>query len=177
MAERHAVQRLSQRVRLLARRLTVAIAIAGGAIWVSAALAPAQAGPASLPVHGNWCGPGHGAAALALPAIDPLDDACRRHDACYAQAGYSHCGCDLAFMAELKTIGWRTPPWLAEKARAVHDAIGLTPCAGVDGSIEKQQSVWRDAIGDSFSGRAAPWSIATRLLRLGAETAHRRIAR
>ena len=37
----------------------------------------------SIPIYGNWCGPGHGGG----PAIDAVDAVCRAHDQCYGQRG------------------------------------------------------------------------------------------
>lgn len=48
----------------------------------------------SLPIWGNWCGPGHGGG----PAVDVLDAGCRAHDKCYAERGYFNCACDRALV-------------------------------------------------------------------------------
>lgn len=45
---------------------------------------------ASLPIWGNWCGPGYGGGR----ALDYLDAACRTHDLNYAYYGYFHCASD-----------------------------------------------------------------------------------
>ncbi len=47
-----------------------------------------------VPVHGNWCGPGHGGG----PPTSRLDAACREHDQCYERRGYFDCGCDLELL-------------------------------------------------------------------------------
>ncbi|SDZ25036.1 hypothetical protein [Thermoactinomyces sp. DSM 45892] len=48
-----------------------------------------------LPVHGNWCGPGHGGDSWNNPKPkDNLDHRCMEHDLCYAKVGYFHCTCD-----------------------------------------------------------------------------------
>ena len=41
----------------------------------------------SIPIYGNWCGPGHGGG----PAIDAVDAVCRAHDQCYGSRGYFNC--------------------------------------------------------------------------------------
>jgi hypothetical protein len=46
-----------------------------------------------VPVHGNWCGPGHGKP--GSPAVDDLDECCRAHDKCYDDVGYFDCNCDM----------------------------------------------------------------------------------
>lgn len=45
---------------------------------------------ASIPIWGNWCGPGYGSG----PPIDLLDYGCRDHDRCYGDRGYHKCSCD-----------------------------------------------------------------------------------
>lgn len=52
----------------------------------------------SLPIWGNWCGPGHGGGA----AKDLLDSACRAHDKFYAKKGYFNCSCDRTLIATIK---------------------------------------------------------------------------
>lgn len=37
----------------------------------------------SLPIWGNYCGPGYGGKDSNKPATDVLDEGCRRHDQCY----------------------------------------------------------------------------------------------
>lgn len=78
-----------------------------------------------IPVHGNWCGPGHGGGG----ALDLLDGICRSHDKCYGSKGYFTCSCDdlliksiqysLPFMATMKE---RT------KALAVSAYFHIQPC-------------------------------------------------
>lgn len=52
----------------------------------------------SLPVWGNWCGPGYGGGS----AVDLLDRACRTHDKCYASNGYFNCSCDRSLISAIK---------------------------------------------------------------------------
>jgi hypothetical protein len=53
----------------------------------------------SLPVYGNWCGPGHGGGT----PVDDLDRACMRHDECYGRKGYFDCGCDAQLIRDIDT--------------------------------------------------------------------------
>ena len=46
--------------------------------------------PIRIPVHGNWCGPGH----TGGDVCDALDAACKAHDECYRARGYFDCDCD-----------------------------------------------------------------------------------
>lgn len=48
----------------------------------------------SIPIHGNWCGPGHGGVLSTEPCIDRLDCACRAHDFCYSRYQSANCRCD-----------------------------------------------------------------------------------
>jgi hypothetical protein len=42
-------------------------------------------------VYGRWCGAGCGGTA---PPKDSVDECCMKHDKCYNEKGYFHCGCD-----------------------------------------------------------------------------------
>lgn len=55
----------------------------------------------SLPIYGNWCGPGYGGGT----PIDTLDRACMRHDNCYGIEGYFSCSCDYQLIADIN-FGW-----------------------------------------------------------------------
>ncbi|CCQ74851.1 hypothetical protein [Magnetospira sp. QH-2] len=135
---------------------------------------PAQAvsmGGMTMPMHGNWCGPGHPKNALraSLPPIDALDDACRRHDYCYIQQGEMDCGCDIAFMNELRNMRY---PFNDQriKARAMYDAIAMMPCDNPMGMAYKQSCVWGDLMKDMMTGRAGPWEMPLRWMYLGDKT-------
>lgn len=54
---------------------------------------------ASMPVWGNWCGPGHGG---GVPK-GVLDSLCMTHDLCYAQLGYFNCTCDKGLLVGIST--------------------------------------------------------------------------
>jgi hypothetical protein len=130
--------------------------------------APAAAQGLAIPVHGNWCGPNHGAG----PILDALDDACMRHDHCAAQQGLFDCGCDLAFMDELRSRPWPSPA-LGAKARAVFEAIALTPCTDPDGQSTKMNIIASDWAAAVAAGREPPWAILDRLGALVAEGMNR----
>ena len=122
--------------------------------------------PVSLPVYGNWCGPGHPSAPWrAAPPVDPLDAACMRHDSCTAARGRFDCGCDLALMSELRNTPWPNPV-IARNARAIHDAIAVTPCASPAGMAEKQSWLAGDLLDDMATGRGVPPEVAWRWMRL-----------
>lgn len=49
----------------------------------------------SLPVWGNYCGPGYGTKDSTLEPIDTLDQGCKKHDACYKGVGFrKNCRCN-----------------------------------------------------------------------------------
>lgn len=52
----------------------------------------------SIPIWGNWCGPGHGS---GTPQ-DVLDKGCQIHDKCYGDKGYFTCTCDWALVAYIE---------------------------------------------------------------------------
>lgn len=120
--------------------------------------APAMAQGPSFPVHGNWCGPNHGAG----PILDALDDACMRHDYCTMQVGRLDCGCDIAFMDELAYRPWPNPG-LAAKARAVFEAIALTPCTGAQGQGQKLAMAAQTWARGVALGQEPPWAVFDRL--------------
>lgn len=122
----------------------------------------AEAGP-GLGLYGNWCGPGNSLA--SLPPVDPLDEACMHHDICYVQLGVGACECDLNFMAEIRSI-----PYPGEEtyvlARAMYDALAMTPCDDPTGWALKQSWLWRDVADDAISGRATPFEVPARWMYL-----------
>lgn len=71
-----------------------------------------------IPVHGNWCGPGHSGPAAP---IDLLDTRCQTHDRCYATQGYFNKACDRQLVASiaLDLSQSRYSWWVATKARAI----------------------------------------------------------
>lgn len=124
-------------------------------------LSPAWAGVA-YPVHGNWCGPKHTGGAV----LDGLDAACRRHDICTANTRNYDCGCDLAFMDELRRRPWPTQA-LYRTARAVYEAIALVPCVGTpEQQATKLAWLRQDTAGAVARGREAPGAAFERVMRL-----------
>lgn len=79
----------------------------------------------SIPVWGNWCGPGHSGPGAPK---DTLDTLCMRHDKCYAARGYFNCYCDAQLKAEIARfsdrMGWRE----RAMAAAITVAFSATPC-------------------------------------------------
>lgn len=47
-----------------------------------------------MPQCGNWCGSGYPLPSKNPPTIDPLDEACKKHDLCYRTHGNHDCKCD-----------------------------------------------------------------------------------
>ncbi|MFF5996551.1 phospholipase A2 family protein [Lysinibacillus sp. KU-BSD001] len=58
-----------------------------------------KAAKISIPVWGNWCGPGHGS---GTPQ-DLLDRGCQIHDKCYEDKGYFTCSCDWELVIYIET--------------------------------------------------------------------------
>lgn len=53
------------------------------------------------PVHGHYCGPGHGDSSYRTPPRDPVDAVCMEHDKCYDDKGYLHCDCDRELLSKM----------------------------------------------------------------------------
>ncbi len=77
----------------------------------------------SLPIWGNWCGPGHGGGA----AVDVLDSICRTHDRCYGSKGYFACSCDRAIVRDIKRNAGRMK--IKERTAAAAVSVYFTYCA------------------------------------------------
>ncbi|MEO5373403.1 MAG: hypothetical protein H7840_03895 [Alphaproteobacteria bacterium] len=131
--------------------------------WLAMAPTPVRADGSAFLVHGNWCGSGNRAlpGIGALPPLDPLDAACMRHDVCYAVRGSMNCGCDLAFMSELRHMPY-PGSHLSVKARAMYDTISMLPCAGPE-AMYKPMYFLGQLASDAFSGRAGPWEVPLRM--------------
>ena len=89
--------------------------------------APRAAAPeAGIPLHGNWCGPGHGGGT----PIDALDVACMHHDGCYGEKGYLDCSCDRALVREIDHLLRRggLSAGLRAKALLVRQYFCISPC-------------------------------------------------
>jgi hypothetical protein len=63
----------------------------------------------TIPIHGNYCGPGWGDPTGATPPVDAVDAACRVHDMCYDATNYFNCGCDRALLYALPGAIAATP--------------------------------------------------------------------
>lgn len=72
----------------------------------------------SIPVWGNWCGPGHSGPG---DPVDTLDTLCMRHDKCYAARGYFDCYCDAQLKAEIDRFASR----MGSKERAMAAAVKM----------------------------------------------------
>lgn len=147
------------------------IAIAALVIAAFAGSAQAQTMSMAMPMHGNWCGPGHPSNGFraSLRPIDPLDAACMEHDLCYIRAGAMNCGCDVQLMNRLKATRYPNGH-LYTVARAMYDALGMSPCSDPMGMAYKQSCVWRDYAADVASGRSSPLDMPMRWMYLGAQT-------
>lgn len=89
----------------------------------SAGIVPSSGG---IPIHGNWCGPGHGGG----PAIDAVDAVCREHDLCYDREGYFDCGCNRELVNAMPAAIAQTPSSAGRLAGTViRGFFNATPCA------------------------------------------------
>lgn len=100
-----------------------------------------QSTTGTLPVYGNWCGPGHPRNGVNPPPVDAVDTACRKHDNCYAQKKYFACECDnnlLIDLAKIKNDKWKGREQISgdeyfefENAtvRAIRTYFAATACA------------------------------------------------
>ncbi len=133
--------------------------------------ARAQSSMMSMPMHGNWCGPGHPSNGFraSLSPIDPVDAACREHDLCYIAAGPLNCRCDIQLMGRLRHLRYPNQH-LWTVGRAMYDALGMSPCTSPDGMAYKQSRVWRDFADEVTSGRATPFDLPMRMMYLGLST-------
>lgn len=79
----------------------------------------------SVPIWGNWCGPGHSG---PEPPVDTLDTLCMCHDKCYAARGYFNCYCDAQLKAEIDRFAHRMTPRERSMAAAVKMAFSVGLC-------------------------------------------------
>ena len=61
----------------------------------------ASARAAWTPTYGRYCGAGWSQVDKSIPGIDKMDAACRIHDICYRDTGYSQCACDTVLLQAL----------------------------------------------------------------------------
>lgn len=79
--------------------------------------------------YGKWCGVERGGCITdfiedcntALPCVDRLDCACKRHDICLTKYGDNNCKCDQELFNTVRNIS-------RVNARIVQAAIALNPC-------------------------------------------------
>ncbi|GEQ62541.1 hypothetical protein M2904_10085 (plasmid) [Vagococcus lutrae] len=77
----------------------------------------------SIPIYGNYCGPGTDFNAAGNP-IDQLDRYCMYHDLCYGANGWGNKQCDIQFVTNL-TTGLRNGTITGSKAVSVANAAIL----------------------------------------------------
>jgi len=71
-----------RRVKLATRQTAWRLATWFERLWLSGLSGSRWPAGLRFPIHGNWCGPGHGGG----PCVDVIDRACRRHDLAYEHA-------------------------------------------------------------------------------------------
>jgi hypothetical protein len=87
----------------------------------------------SLPIYGNYCGPGIGDPTGNLPAVDAVDEVCKAHDLCY-QANktdpfFGPCNCDCALLRNMALAIQNTPTAQGRAAgRLVANFFAIYPC-------------------------------------------------
>lgn len=101
-----------------------------------------------LPVHGNWCGPGHGGG----PVRDELDGLCKNHDECYSEHGYFDCGCDNGLIDGITNLvlSGRLDAGTAAKAMAVKYWFSQQPCQSVGRVRTDPVRVITDGLGGTW---------------------------
>lgn len=78
----------------------------------------------SLPIHGIWCGPGHGGTLTSnTPCIDQIDCKCKAHDQCWDKHTQSNCKCDDDLVSALEAD-------VSPVAVAIRDWFTVSPCVG-----------------------------------------------
>ena len=76
-----------------------------------------EKGKFRLPLHGNYCGPGHGDLTKNPKPVDTLDAICRKHDIGYKKDGYFSRKANAEFVKDVAKNFNKMKP--AEKAKAV----------------------------------------------------------
>ena len=76
-----------------------------------------EKGKFRLPLHGNYCGPGHGDLTKNPKPVDTLDAICRKHDIGYKKDGYFSRIANAEFVKDVAKNFNKMKP--AEKAKAV----------------------------------------------------------
>ena len=70
----------------------------------------------SLPVYGNYCGPGHDDPTGKTPPIDAVDAVCREHNRCYRLLGAFDRRCDRHFIESMPLAIASAPSPIGKKA-------------------------------------------------------------
>jgi hypothetical protein len=70
----------------------------------------------SLPVYGNYCGPGHDDPTGNTPPIDAVDAVCREHNRCYRLLGAFDRRCDRNLIESMPNAIAITPSPMGKKA-------------------------------------------------------------
>jgi hypothetical protein len=106
-------------------------------------------------VHGNFCGKNipdfdfknrqeEVELLQKLPAIDIIDEACKKHDICYSQRGEHNLACDNELVAEIQTIKKRLTQKnckiLAKAIITYFDLVNHNPITVIEsgGSVRKK---------------------------------------
>ena len=82
-----------------------------------------EKGKFRLPLHGNYCGPGHGDLTKNPKPVDTLDAICRKHDIGYKKDGYFSRKANAEFVKDVAKNFNKMKP--AEKAKAAVFSAGF----------------------------------------------------
>ena len=82
-----------------------------------------EKGKFRLPLHGNYCGPGHGNLTKNPKPVDTLDAICRKHDIGYKKGGYFSRKANDKFISGVINNFDKMKP--AEKVKAATFAAGF----------------------------------------------------
>ncbi len=115
---------------------------------------------AGVRLYGNWCGPASGM--NGYPSVDPLDAACMRHDFCYSDSNSISCQCDVSLMRELRAMSYPNPT-VQDAARAMYDALAMTPCDDPTGWALKLSMMWSVIANVAVSCMATHFNVPRRL--------------
>ena len=83
----------------------------------------AKKGKFKLPLHGNYCGPGHGDLTKNPKPVDTLDAICRKHDIGYKKDGYFSRKANAEFVKDVVKNFNKMKP--AEKVKAAIFSAGF----------------------------------------------------
>jgi hypothetical protein len=117
--------------RALSSSLRAGQLLASAQLESSASRYPEQSGlPMSaikLDLYGCWCGPGQSGPG---PPVDPIDQACCRHDMCFSARGYDRCSCNRELIEDLSEAIFDSRSSAEGRAWAVGIISGLleAPC-------------------------------------------------